>query len=225
MARHSERSGPVAATTFVDAPWRSPWSVRSELVEGPTEEPLTLDQGKVRAGLDWPSGDPRDELMTGFIAAARAKVELDTGLALLKQTRRISVSMPTTGVVPMPAQALPLLSIVDEWTGEPVAAAVTGQVLPGRPRVVGPTLAPRVVLDASRNTVLVSEGDWTFLIESGWPDAVALAAEAPLLLHAVGLMVAHMATMGRDVVTADSVFEVPYGYEAAIAPYRLVWVI
>jgi uncharacterized phiE125 gp8 family phage protein len=94
------------STTFVDVPWRSPQSVSSVLIDGPTEEPLTLDEAKLRAGLDWAPGDPRDALMTGFIAAARSLVEQRTGLALLTQTREITITT-TDLVMPIPWQALP----------------------------------------------------------------------------------------------------------------------
>src|SRR4029077_2441211 len=51
------------------------------------DEPLTLDEAKLRAGLDWTAGDPRDALMEDFIAAARSQVEQDTGIAVPVQER------------------------------------------------------------------------------------------------------------------------------------------
>lgn len=48
--------------------------------------PLTLEQGKLRAGLSWDAGDARDVLMQGFIAAAVSQVEQDTGISLLLKT-------------------------------------------------------------------------------------------------------------------------------------------
>src|SRR5262245_24487473 len=101
-------------SAFVRAPWASPQSCYSVLIAGPTEEPITLDEAKLRAGLDWEPGDPRDALMQGFIAAARNQVEQDTGLALLTQTREVTVLVPPGGgVVPLPMQALPLQAITD----------------------------------------------------------------------------------------------------------------
>ena len=55
----------------------------------PSDEVYTLDEAKLRAGFTWPSPDERDALMDSFIRAARAKVESDTGLALLTQTREV----------------------------------------------------------------------------------------------------------------------------------------
>jgi hypothetical protein len=138
--------------------------VSSVLVDGPAFEPLTLEEAKLRAGLDWPAGDPRDALMDSFIKAARQKVEQDTGLALAEQTR----------LVPR---------------GWSFPEATSG----------------------------------TYLVVAGWPTAAALQAEAPLLVQAVGLLVAHLATLGRDLATLDEPFVVPLGYEELIQPFRIGW--
>jgi uncharacterized phiE125 gp8 family phage protein len=198
------------ATAFIAAPWYLP-PVTSVLVVAPTEEPLTLDEGKLRAGLTWASGDPRDDLMNGFIAAARAQVEFDTGLALLTQTRAITfyggVGWATdSGVVPLPMQALPLQSLTDP-DGNPVPLS---RFRDGFRRRV-----------AALQVDDFQSGTWT--IVSGWPDAAALRAEAPLLVQAVGLLVAHYATVGRDLtIVGTIVATTPQGYDACINPYRLV---
>jgi uncharacterized phiE125 gp8 family phage protein len=180
--------------------------VQSVLLVAPAFEPLTLDEAKLRAGLDWPAGDPRDALMTSFIHAARQKVEQDTGLALCKQTRQITIAIDagSTLVLPLPTQALPLLSVTDPL---------------GRARHIDRALRP-----AALTLPDAVSGEWT--IESGWPDAATLAAEAPLLVHAVGLLCAHYATLGRDLAGVGHLsFTVPQGYDDAIDPFRLVWVI
>lgn len=53
---------------------------------------LTLTEAKLRAGLDWAPGDPRDAQMESFIRAATARVERDTGTALLTQEREVYLS-------------------------------------------------------------------------------------------------------------------------------------
>jgi hypothetical protein len=79
----------------------------SRLVIPPVMEPLTLDEAKLRAGLDWPSGDPRDAQMLGFLRAARERVERDTGTALLLQTRDVYLShLVSTAEFPAPAHPL-----------------------------------------------------------------------------------------------------------------------
>jgi hypothetical protein len=185
----------VPATSFLRAPWASPYGVASELLEAPVAEPLTLDEAKLRAGLDWPAGDPRDELMLGFIKSARQKVELDTGLALLEQTRRVSFAAPAGFPLPLPAQTIPTVSITPDAGSTP------------------PELADGVLV-----------GDYTgaLIVVAGWPDAATLALEAPLLVHAVGLLVAHMATLGRDLASFEEPFLVPLGYDDAIQPHRIL---
>jgi hypothetical protein len=213
---------------LIGAPWSQPRAVASRLVTPPTEEPLTLVQAKLRAGLDWPDGDPMDGLMNSFIAAARSQVEQDTGLALITQTRDVFFMFdpseyglfPISGagsqygygywapagawIYPLPWQALPLQSM-DALTVQPVNQDVT--------------------IDSGTGFVTWAQpptGAWR--IVSGWPDAATLLLEAPLLVQAVGLLVAHFATAGRDLVSDRTQSKVPYGYEEAIAPYRLMWV-
>lgn len=192
------------ASVFVRPPWAQPWSIASVLVEGPTEEPLTLAEGKLRAGLDWPAADPRDALMLGFIKAARQKVEFDTGLALLTQTRDVMFAASASGVHPLPWQAMPVQSIT-----VPEGAALDYFVQ---------NLANRTVAW----TTAIPAG--AYRVVAGWPSPAALAAEAPLLLQAVGLLVGHFATAGRDVAIIGTIVnETPFGYEACIEPYRVVW--
>jgi len=199
----------MTATPFVSAPWLQPVSVQSVLVDGPTEEPLTLDEGKLRAGLDWVTGDPRDDLMNSFISAARSQVEQDTGLALLTQTRDITFSDGTSTVwLPLPVQAWPVQSVIAP-SGQKVDASMFTSV--GSRRALQWSVPQGVA------------GTWR--IVAGWPSAAVLKAEAPLLVQAVGLLTAHFATMGRDVVSdARHLEAIPYGYDACIAPYRQVWI-
>src|SRR6187399_1106380 len=97
------------------------------LVEGPIFEPLTLDEAKLRAGLDWPSGDPRDALMESFIRSARQKVEADTGLALLRQTRSVVITAAAGDVIPMPPYTIPTVSITAD-DGSPVRMDARGSL-------------------------------------------------------------------------------------------------
>jgi uncharacterized phiE125 gp8 family phage protein len=198
--------------TFVRAAWEVPQSVYSVLIEPPTEEPITLEEAKLRAGLTWADGDPRDALMGDHIKAARAKVELDTGLALLTQTRDVYFSLDPmlfTGIVPLPGQCSPVQSIQD------VTPAASSSATPWRPdRAFG--MAGRSVEAATPTGV--------YRIVAGWPTAADLRAHAPLLFQAVGLLTAHYATVGRDLAIPGAIARTPAGYDEAIAPYALVWV-
>lgn len=185
-------------------------------------QPLTLAQGKLRAGLDWVDGDPRDELMTGFIAAAASKVEQDTGLALFTQTRDIYLDSVQRRTINLPAQSRPLQAVT----------SIKSTDTAGTVNTLDPS---NYVVDFASGRIGLSVSGvwpidlryfqpWVIRIVSGWPSQELLAAAAPGLVHAVGLMTAHYATAGRDVATIarGTPEEMPFGYEDAIAPYRLV---
>jgi uncharacterized phiE125 gp8 family phage protein len=182
-------------------------------------EPLTLDEGKMRAELDWDDDDARDALMRQWIAAARNKVEQDTGLALLTQVRDVYMDVVSRRTIDLPSQSLPLQEVTSVST---VDTADATNVLASTNYVVDLVTARiGLALSGSWPTDLRPFQPWLIRIVSGW---TTVAAIPPLLIHAVGLMTAHFATAGRDVaaVGAISSVETPFGYEDAIAPYRRV---
>lgn len=213
--------------TFIQPPFwaqgsyraRAPHAV-SVVVTPPAVEPLTVDQAKLRAGLDWIGGDARDALMTDFIKAARSKVERDTGLALLTQTRDIYLDgLPGySDRIRLPAQSMPLQAVLSVSTIDTA----------GNTNVLG---AGNYVVDTASGRIGLAYGmTWptdlrpfqpvVIRIRSGYADVEALTADAPLLVHAVGLLVAHYATAGRDLVTTGTIItETPHGYDEAIAGY------
>lgn len=200
----------------------------SVLVVPPAEEPLTLEQAKARAGLDWLSPDERDALLMGFVSAARSKVEQDTGLALLTQTRDVYLEafpLTTYGVLRLPAQCRPVQSVSSLCWFDVSGAKVT-------------VPAAAYVVDLARGEIgLSAVGAWppfsslrpvapiVVTVVAGWPDADILAKHAPLLVHAVGLLTAHYATAGRDLASGDGLTETPLGYAASVAPYETITVI
>lgn len=199
------------------APW-APYGSHSVLVVPPVEEPLTLDDAKLRAGLAWATtvpADPRDAMLADFISAARSQVERDTGLALLTQTRDVHFLTAAGGMVALPSQALPLQSI------ETITPAG------GAPRRV---TALDVITDQGLSYARVPElegvTEGVARCVVGWVNRADLRASAPLLLQAVGLLTAHLATTGRDAVISGTIAsENPIGYEDCIASYRLVWLV
>jgi len=201
--------GPPPFTAFTTAPWQQPQSVSSVLVSGPVDEPLTLAEGKLRAGLDWSAGDPRDDLMNSWIKAARSQVEQDTGLALLTQIRDVTFADDSSALyLPLPVQAWPVQSMITP-DGRIVSAAMFRKN------------STRRAVQWSTPTSM--SGTWR--IVSGWPTVDDLKAQAPLLVQAVGLLTAHYATFGRDTVSdARHLEAIPYGYDACIAPYQMVWI-
>jgi uncharacterized phiE125 gp8 family phage protein len=193
-------------TSPLRAPWTSPTTAWSVLLEPPAVEPVTVANVKLRAGLDWPVEDPRETLVAEHIVAARQLVERRTGLALLTQTRRVFVALEAFGVVPLPDQTTPLQSIIS------VTNATDGTALDSG--AYAPDAAGRVVLPA---------GSWVLECVVGYETPETLAAQAAPLVQAVALLAAHYATLGRDaLIIGMSAAEAPLGFEEALAPYELV---
>jgi uncharacterized phiE125 gp8 family phage protein len=200
-----------------DPSWRAAVPNKSVLVVPPAEEPLTLAEAKLRAGLDWPSPDAaRDKQMESFIRAARERVERDTGIAMFTQTRDVYLShlvQPAN----FPAPHMPLQS-VEAITGYDTAGAAHVLATPGAWALVNGRLTWAVPNDWPLGPADVYP--WVVRIVVGY-DAVDKIP--PLLLFAVGLLTAHYATAARDaVVVGTSAQEMPLGYEDAIADYRRV---
>lgn len=183
-------------------------------------EPLTLAEGKLRAGLDWTTGDARDALMSGFISAARAKVEQDTGLALLTQVRDVYYDAIGGAVLALPSQSKPLQAVV----------SVSSVDTDGVTNVLA---TDQYLVDTASGRIGLSDaGAWPTDLRTFQPYVVrivagyaSIAAIPPLLIHAVGLLTAHFATLGRDLASVDQASLVPMGYEDAIAAYVPVTVV
>src|SRR5262245_25556998 len=183
------------------------------IVDPPTVEPLTLAQGKLRAGLDWSSGDPRDDLMLGFIAAARAYLEADASLALLPQTRAIYFDAlpPVVELLVRPLTVVTVAAILTDGSESPLDTSLYAVDLVGARVAFSSGVVPTV---AGQRTFQ----PWVITIVAGYDDVDALPAD---LVHAVGILTAHYATTGRDLVwLGHMVAEVPFGYEELIAPWR-----
>jgi uncharacterized phiE125 gp8 family phage protein len=213
---------------WYDAEWwrsQAPYAQRctNVLVTPPSEEPLTLDQAKLRAGLDWAVGDPRDDLMMATITAARQRVEADTGRALINQARRVTYDVIGSPVIQLPALARPVLELV----------SVTNTDYYGAVTTIDPALY-QVDMEAGR--IYFKPGSpiyfavrpfqgWQIDLTAGRADAAELAALDPALMQAVGMLTAHLSTMGRDMVIEDRrVTATPHGYDDLLAAYQPITV-
>jgi uncharacterized phiE125 gp8 family phage protein len=194
----------------------------SLLVTPPTLEPLTLDEAKLRAGLDWATGDPRDALMTGFIAAARRKVEIDTGLALLTQTRDVYFDAVTGSAITLPALSRPLQSVTSFKSID--TAGVTNTLNPTNYVVDLASARVGLALGGAWPTDLRPFQPYVLRIVVGYVSVALLNQADPMLVHLVGRLVAHYATLGRDLASMTPSSQVPLGYEDDIAAYRPVTV-
>jgi hypothetical protein len=66
---------------------------------------------------------------------------------------------------------------------------------------------------------------WVIRVVAGWTSVAALTTAAPLLVHAVGLLTAHYATLGRDLASLEPASEIPQGYADVISAYVPVVVV
>lgn len=207
----------VTPTSFtVPTKTTGPGAAGGSVVRLKVREPLTLDEGKLRAGLDWVAGDERDALMEAFIAAARQKVELDAGVSLLSQVRDVFYdALADPSVILLPPGARPLDEVL---SFNFINSAGTEQTVPPADYIVD-HYGARISLVAGKSwpSDLRTFQPYRVRIVSGWPDPIAIP---PLLMHAVGLLTAHYATAGRDLATVGTIVSTtPYGYDEAIAPF------
>ena len=210
---------PVSSPLNIEIPWWSggPHAV-SVLVDPPEFEPLTLDEAKLRAGFKWVPGDERDALLLGFIRAARAKVEQDTGLALPLQTRDVRFDyLAADAPILLPGVCAPLRTVVSAYTLDPDGTEVpldpTGYVIDSMSNPA------RVLVTATAASVanLGQFQPWGMRIEAGWPTAADIP---PLLVHAVGLLASHYLTLGRDMIVVGTITaDVPYGYDHVLSGF------
>jgi len=163
--------------------------------------------------------------MRDFISSARQKVEQDTGFALLTQTRAVSYDVVnTTRVLVLPAQARPVQTVT----------AITQVAADGTETVVDPA---QYRVDQAGGRIWFAPGyyggaafpywgyafqSWRVDVVVGWLDPADLKARQPLLVQAVGLLVAHYATTGRDLaITGTIVTKNLQSYEDMIQPFRV----
>lgn len=189
----------------------STWPMRVEK-DAPTAEPLTLEEAKLRAAVNWPDGDPRDAQLTGFIAAARAYVERRIVRTIPTQTMRLYYDADQIAVGTVLQLPLPLVSV--EAVTSTSAAGVETPLDPSAYTVArGPALL--TIVGPLPGNVQTWEG-WRVNVTSG----TAADAIDPVLVQVIGLLTAHYQTAGRDLAVLEKrVVEVPQGFEDAIAPF------
>lgn len=189
------------------------------LVTAPVLEVLSVEEGKLRAGLDWAPGDPRDALMLGFIKSATAKVTKDTGIVPLTATYDVFfdrlpdvVSLPWRPIQSITSvQATSTTGVVQ--TVDPVNYDFDPAGVAARPARLARSQAGVYPTD------LQAFQPWVVRIVVGFTTLAAFAAAAPELVDAVGILVADAATAGRDRFADKAARD---AYDEKIAAYQLV---
>lgn len=190
------------------------------LVAAPVLDPLTLDEGKQAAGLDWAPGDPRDGLMLRFIKAATRKVQTDTGGLVLLTTSYdlLFDALPAGQPFGLPWRPVQSVTVASISAVGVETALDAGDVL-WDPGGVAPIAARVSISPTAWPSDLRAFQPWILHVVAGYASVELLNAADPMLVHLVARLVAHYATLGRDLASINPTTEIPMGYSDDIDPY------
>jgi len=185
------------------------------LITGPSLEPVSLADVKAHLRVDT---DDEDALLTAAIVSARVHVEAVTRRALIEQSWRVYLDRwPRRRIVKLPVA--PLMSV----------DTVTVYDVDGAPQVVDPddyetdvvAVPARLVLAATAPTPIGRAVNGIEIDVTAGYGASSVDVPAPLR-HAVLMLVTHWyehrGAVGHDL----AVLVAPLGFEALVAPYRLL---
>jgi len=178
----------------------------------PTLEPIDLATAKLYARLS-ATDTSLDALIPGFIKTARSKVEQDTGLALLTQTRDVYLDAIAGNTITLPSQSRPLQSVTSFKSTDTVGVVQTLDPSNYVVDLAGGRLG--LALGGAWPSDLRPFQPYVLRIVAGWTTVALLAAARPTLVDAVGFLVDY--TINKDALALEL-------YEEAIAPYRQVCV-
>lgn len=183
----------------------------SYLLAGPAAEPIALAEAKAWLKLD---GEDEDALVGTLMAAARLHVEGATGRALIAQSWRLVLdAWPDTGVVRLPVTPLLSLTSITAYDSDGVDHEVSlDGIDAGRAELLLPADIDAPAL-RERNGIAI---DYV----AGYGEAGADVPEA--LRQALLLVMAFWFEHRDTVFGAREGPAVPMGFDALVAPYRMV---
>jgi uncharacterized phiE125 gp8 family phage protein len=197
-----------------DAQWSSEWTslhAVSVVEVQPDAEPIDLATAKLYARI---AGTDLDWLFDTFIRAAREKVEIESGLALLTQTRRVWFDALPIGVIDLPPCCEPLQTVIEFASFD--VAGVSHPLDASTYQIDAASHPPRVYVSAPVIAGLRSFQPVTMQLLVGHASIAAIPAS---LLHACGLLAGFYANESGDRFLAADLWD---QYDETIAPYRLV---
>lgn len=190
----------------------APRYVRS-LVTASVQTPITVSEAKAHARV---VSTDEDGLIQNYIKAATAKVERDTGWALLTQTWDIAFDrFPyTSEAIALPIRPIQSVSsvIYYDTAGFIQTVSNTGYVLDALNRRI--VLATNTYWPSS----VLTNYPVTVRVIAGWTAPNSVPAD---LLQAVRLLVANFMERREPIQVGNIVVEVPLGYEALIESYTV----
>lgn len=156
-----------------------------ELLTPPSGEPLSLADAKAFARI---GSDHEDALITQLIAAARARIEAETGLALMSRSLRLTLTDWPIGVLEQGGLRLPM---------RPAHSLVAVRLTDGE---TSEDVTDRFQLETGLNARLepIPFGGWVWprsineRIDVDWVAGFGDAADVPEdLVHAMKIILAH----------------------------------
>jgi uncharacterized phiE125 gp8 family phage protein len=185
------------------------------LISGPALEPVSLAEAKAHLRLDT---DDDDQLVTAAIAAARIHVEATTRRALIEQAWRVYLdTWPPKRIVPIPVAPLIAVDAVTVYDGNGDPATID----PDDYEVDAVSVPGRLVLSALVPMLAgrLANGIEIDITAGYGPSSVDVPAP---LRQAVMMLVAHWYEHRGAVDHDPALAGVPLGFEALVAPYRII---
>jgi uncharacterized phiE125 gp8 family phage protein len=180
---------------------------------------LTIEEGKQVAGLDWAPGDARDALIGRFIQAATRKLQTATGIVPLTTAYDLLFdALPTGKPIDLPWRPVQTVTV-----GSIDTAGVTHELAPADVILDRGDVAPRSarvsIVPGAWPTDMREFQPWILHLVVGYASVALLNAADPMLVHLVARLVAHYATLGRDLASIDPATDIPMGWSDDIAAY------
>ncbi len=184
------------------------------IVTPPTAEPVTLDDLKTQVRVD---GSDEDTLLTSLITAARERLELETGRAMLTQTIRQTLpdwpDDPYIRLLREPVQAVSSITYtLSDASSQTLDASVYALDISGVAPVVRLAYGQQWPSDtlATSNAIQVT-------YTAGYGDT---ADDVPTPLRQAVLLLAAELFARREASAEKRSWPLPFGVRYLIAPYR-----
>lgn len=179
-------------------------------IEGPDEEPLTLDELKAHLRVIHRN---EDALIEGYLQAARELVEKLTGAALITQRwqLRLDAFRPCIDVWLFPVQRIEKIEYINSTNERTEFDLDQARLLADKPARIVPVHGERWP------ATLTVPGAVQITLKAGWEDPEAV----PMPFRQAILLLAGHWYANREAVSDQAMHEIPMGIKALLSQYRL----
>lgn len=189
-------------------------------VTGPTQEPLTLEQAKLYARIDY---DDDDKLIMELIKSARRWIETQTHRALVTSTWDYSIdwSWPINSqglqMIRLPINPVASVSSISYDDGSSPSSSLSSSDYTAVLRDFNSYIVPAYNVEWPTTRCVPEAATVRFVAGE------AIGQVDPALLMAVTMLTGHLYER-RDAAAEKALQEIPYGVEALVSPFRPAWV-